>query len=184
MALANSATCLSARTLTFNHYHCLSTFRCCSMFSEESSGHPLRLLGSHAYQLHLHLRLLKAKWSTLAVTDPDHIMLWAACCLGFCGFMRAGEFTVTSAGDFDPSSSLCTSDISVDNLQNPAMVCVVLRQSETDPFRKGITLAEHTETYVQLPPSWHSLRFVHHLQAPCLSSKTEPTSPGRSSSIA
>ena len=86
------------------------------------------------------LRLLKAQWSTLAVTDPDHIMLWAACCLGFFGFMRAGEFTVTSAGDFDPSSSLCASDISVDNLQNPAIVRVVLRQSKTDPIRKGTSI--------------------------------------------
>ena len=67
-------------------------------------------------------------------------MLWAACCMGFFGFMRAGEFTVTHQGVFDPSSSLCLNDIAIDNHQNPSIVQVVLKQSKTDPFRKGVCI--------------------------------------------
>ena len=55
------------------------------------------------------------------------IMLWAPCCLGLFGFTRAGEFTVTSTSVFDPLSSLCASDVSLDNQQNPFMVHIVLR---------------------------------------------------------
>ena len=47
---------------------------------------------------------------------------------------------MTSVGEFDPASSLCASDISVDSRENPTMVCVVLRQSKTDPFRKGASI--------------------------------------------
>ena len=68
----------------------------------------------------------EGKWSPLAITDPDYVMLWAACCLEFFGFMRAGEFTVTSSGESDSASYLCTSDIFVDCHENPSMVCVVL----------------------------------------------------------
>lgn len=86
------------------------------------------------------LRSLKAVWSPRAELDPDYIMLWAACCLGFFGFMRTGEFTVSSADGYDASASLCTRDISVDSRDNPSMVRVVLRQSKTDPFRKGVAI--------------------------------------------
>ena len=86
------------------------------------------------------LRLLKGVWSPLAATDQDYIMLWAACSMGFFGFMRAGEFTVKSQSDFDPSVSLNTSDISVDSCEHPSMVRVVLRQSKTDPFRQGVSI--------------------------------------------
>ena len=83
---------------------------------------------------------LKRVWSPLALTDRDYTMLWAACCLGFFGFMRAGEFTVKTQSDFDPSVSLMTSDISVDSHETPVMVRVVLRQSKTDPFRQGVSI--------------------------------------------
>ena len=86
------------------------------------------------------LRSLKAVWSPRAMSDSDYIMLWAACCLGFVGFMRTGEFTVSSTDGYDASTSLGTRDISVDSRDNPSMVCVVLRQSKTDPFRKGVSI--------------------------------------------
>ena len=86
------------------------------------------------------LRLLKSSWSPLAATNVDYVMLWAACCLGFFGFMRAGEFTAASAKEFDPTTTLCSSDIAVDNKEAPSVVRVILRHSKTDPFRKGVSI--------------------------------------------
>lgn len=86
------------------------------------------------------MRILKQHWANAATRDQDNIMLWAACCLGFFGFMRAGEFTVTQSGEFDPASSLCLGDIAVDDHQNPSIIQVCLKQSKTDPFRRGVSI--------------------------------------------
>ena len=45
-------------------------------------------------------------------------LLWAACCLGFFGFLRSGEFTRTTAN----SHPLLASDFSVDAHNNPTTV--------------------------------------------------------------
>ena len=83
---------------------------------------------------------LRVVWSRAQTSQPDVIMLWAACCLGFYGFLRSGEFTVRSDSDFDPSSSLTTSDIAVDDHANPTLISVVIKQSKTDPFRAGVRI--------------------------------------------
>ena len=67
-------------------------------------------------------------------------MLWAACCMGFFGFMRAGEFTVKSAQEVDLDTCLSPMDVAVDNHTNPSMVKVHLKQSKTDPFRHGVDI--------------------------------------------
>ena len=68
------------------------------------------------------LRALKDQWATASLRDTDFVMLWAACCMGFFGFMRAGEFSVTHVSEFDPASSLCLGDIAVDHHQDPSVV--------------------------------------------------------------
>ena len=64
----------------------------------------------------------------------NSIMLWAACCLGFFGFLRAGEFTCTSALAPPP---LLTTDVSVDSHTDPQLMVIHLRSSKTDPFGVG-----------------------------------------------
>ena len=65
----------------------------------------------------------------------DHVMLWAACCVGFFGFLRAGEFTCAPSDITDPP--LCSDDVSVDSRADPQLVTLHLRQSKTDPFGVG-----------------------------------------------
>jgi len=85
------------------------------------------------------LRCIRAVWDQES-SDPDKIMLWAACCLGFFGFLRAGEFTVPADNSFDSEVHLCFSDVAVDNPAQPQVIQITIKQSKTDPFRKGIKL--------------------------------------------
>ena len=62
-------------------------------------------------------------------------MLWAAWCLGFYGFLRAGEFTANST--FNPDIHLAVSDVQADSLVNPNSFRVHIKCSKTDPFRQG-----------------------------------------------
>ena len=85
------------------------------------------------------LRTIKRVWEE-APPHADKTMLWAACCLGFFGFLRSGEMTAPSDRTFDPSCHLSVQDIAVDNPENTQVLRVTIKQSKTDPFRKGIDL--------------------------------------------
>ena len=71
----------------------------------------------------------------LDFNNPDNVMLCAACCLGFFGFLRAGEFTMN--GTFDPTLHLTMADVQVDSSTNPQSFRVFINCLKTDPFRKG-----------------------------------------------
>ena len=71
-------------------------------------------------------------------SDPDHIMLWAACCTCYFGFLRSGEITVPSHAQYDKGAHLSAGDVTVDRANNPSMVRVHIKASKTDPFRKGV----------------------------------------------
>ena len=72
--------------------------------------------------------------------NVDHIMLWAAFTLAFFGFLRASEFTCNSSS-FDPTVHLCLRDVTfVPNIESPNPMLISIKQSKTDPFRKGCTL--------------------------------------------
>ena len=67
-------------------------------------------------------------------------MTWAACCLAFFGFLRVSEFTVPTQDRYDQSCHLSLGDISLDNRDNPRLLRVHIKQSKTDPFRRGVEI--------------------------------------------
>ena len=68
---------------------------------------------------------------------PDHCLFWAACSLGYFGFLCASEFTVPNLPSFSSSLHLGVQDISVDSPSAPSCMRVRIKGSKTDPFRKG-----------------------------------------------
>ena len=85
------------------------------------------------------LHQIKGIWDA-GSPGPDKIMLWAACCLAFFGFLRAGELTVPGDNSYDSAVHLSYKDISVDNPDNPRVIRITIKQSKTDPFCKGVDL--------------------------------------------
>ena len=86
-------------------------------------------------RLPITMDLMRVLQKALDLNNADHIMLWAACCVGFFGFLRAGEFTVNST--FDPEIHLSVQDLQVDCLLNPSCLKIHIKCSKTDPFRSG-----------------------------------------------
>ena len=70
----------------------------------------------------------------------DNVLLWAACCLAFFGFLRCGEFMVPSQAEYDPDTHLSSADVALDDKVNPSVIQVTIKQSKTDPFRLGVDL--------------------------------------------
>ena len=72
--------------------------------------------------------------------DYDNILLWAACCTAFFGFLRCGKFTVPTQATYDPEAHLSLSDIALDSKHIPSVIQVTIKQSKTDPFHQGVQL--------------------------------------------
>ena len=85
------------------------------------------------------LRKLKRVWERSA-EHCDTKMIWAACCMAFVGFLRAGEMTVPDEGAYDASVHLGVEDVAIDNASSPSYVRVHIKKSKTDPFRHGVDL--------------------------------------------
>ena len=83
------------------------------------------------------LRSLNEYWLSDNQGD-DTLMIWAACCLCFFGFLRAGEICTPSNAIFDPGCHLSPADISIDDPSHPSILRICIKQSKTDPFRKGV----------------------------------------------
>ena len=69
----------------------------------------------------------------------EHRLLWAACCLGFFGFLRSGEFTAHSQR-YPGVTLISADDIARDSAYPPCFVRARLRRSKTDPFGRGIDI--------------------------------------------
>ena len=72
--------------------------------------------------------------------ERDIKLMWAACCLCFLCFLHAGEMTVPGDSEYDPHTHLSLSDIAVDDSKHPSLLRVTIKQSKTDPFRKGVDI--------------------------------------------
>lgn len=72
---------------------------------------------------------------SLDLSNPDNVMLWAACCLGFFGFLWVGEFTTNSS--FYPCVDLMPADLQVDSSSNLQSFRVFIKCAKTDPFWQG-----------------------------------------------
>ena len=78
---------------------------------------------------------LQEAWANVPPDDRINAsMLWAACCLGYFGFMRAGEFT----SDSREPPAIRASDVAIDSHTSPSVVRIHLRRAKTDPFGKGV----------------------------------------------
>ena len=86
-------------------------------------------------------------------------MLWAACCVGFFGFLRAGEFTVPSEETFDPASHMTFNDVAVDSHTSPTIMRIRLKVSKCDPFRRGVDIVLG-RTYTDLCPVVAMLHYM------------------------
>lgn len=75
----------------------------------------------------------------LDLTTFDDVMLWAAFCTAFFGFLRAAEFTSPSSS-FSPQVHLSLANVSVDKHPVPDAVFIRLNKSKTDQFHKGCSI--------------------------------------------
>lgn len=82
------------------------------------------------------LRILRLAWRPGA--GGDGVMLWAAVCTGFFGFLRAAEFTTPSLAAYDKNVHLSFSDVALDSRSCPSLARITVKASKTDPFRKGV----------------------------------------------
>ena len=73
-----------------------------------------------------------------AQTDRNNIMIWAACCMCFYGFLCSGEITVPSRTGYDPGAHLSQGDVAIDDPGKMTMVQIKIKASKTDPFHHGI----------------------------------------------
>lgn len=86
------------------------------------------------------MRRIKSSLATQA-RSYGNILLWAACCVGFFGFLRCGEFLVPDSATFDPHSHLSLHDISLDTSASCWVIMLYIKTSKTDQFHQGCSVA-------------------------------------------
>ena len=88
---------------------------------------------------------------SLDLSKNNHTMVWAACCLGLFGLLRAGGITVNTA--FNRNIHLVVDDIQAESLPNPRSFRIFINCSKMDPFRvASFTLALVHQTFALSVP--------------------------------
>ena len=67
-------------------------------------------------------------------TSYDDVLFWAACCTGFFGFLRSGEFA-TPTSNFNPLLHMAVSDVQTDRHENPSVLYGPLSKRPCYPVR-------------------------------------------------
>ena len=99
--------------------------------------------GNSRERLPITPHILRRLWEVWAPDSHlrDTKLVWAAATLCFFAFLRAGELTTPTTTTYDPNVHLCLADIAVDDPLSPSLLQVGIKQSKTDPFRKGVRLS-------------------------------------------
>ena len=84
--------------------------------------------------------MLKVPSGASPAPSFDGVMLWAAACTGFFGFLQAAEFTTPSLANYDAGAHLSVADVALDLMENPSVVWLSIKASKTDPFCKGVSI--------------------------------------------
>lgn len=93
--------------------------------------------GPHSTRLPITIEILRALSTRLRTglfSPYTNLMMETVCVIAFFGFLRCAEFTCYVT--FDPSSNLCLGDVGFHDTH----VILKLKQSKTDPFRKGVDI--------------------------------------------
>ena len=102
-----------------------------------SSAHPTRT------RLPITQSIMNRIKSILA-QEPQayaNLMLWAACCVGFFGFLRCSEFLIPDGTTFDPEVHLAVNDLTYVMSADPPYVELRIKASKTDQLRRGTTIS-------------------------------------------
>ena len=84
------------------------------------------------------MKYLQLAWTQAPPNQQfEATMIWAAACLGYFGFMGAGESTSADPNDLP---AILVSDVVVDSHTNPSMLRILLCQAKIDPYGKGVVI--------------------------------------------
>ena len=93
-------------------------------------------------RLPITLQIMRSIYDLL--TNQPHsytnILIWAACSLVFFGFLWVSEFAIPSDAGYNNECPLSLADVSVDNLNNPQLLRVKIKQSKIDSFQRGVDI--------------------------------------------
>ncbi len=99
-----------------------------------------RLQGTGTKQrLPITTSILRKLHKILNLDTYSDALFWAACLIGFFGFLRCDEFT-TNSKEFDTNTNLTVNDIQIDKHICPTVVLINIEASKTDQFRRGHVL--------------------------------------------
>ena len=105
--------------------------------------------------------ILSLVHQALDLSSFDHCMFWAACTLGYFGFLRSAEFTVPNLASFSPELHLSVADISVDSRLSPSGMRTSglkhQRPTRSDRAATFTLVWERLLSALSMPccPTWH-----------------------------